>query len=342
MSTHVCNGAVMKCSFGVAPSSLIVLPVNRVLTCGLPAATINDHVPLVNVPPFGMCQSPANPTVAAATAAASGVLTPMPCVPVLPAPWIPGSVTVLEGGIPVLNNTCQLTCMWGGLINISMPGQMTVLLDSGGASGGDAGGAGAGPNAGGLSLLDKVQLGLDAAGMIPVVQDFTDPVSAVVSAARGDWAGAGLALAGMIPVLGEGADAAKLAKDAEHAAEIAKDAEHVAEASKDAEHVAEAAEHTAQGAVLHEGKQGKHVPGHNNFQPGKSEITHPDPQSLITNGAGTGVKHGNKEVVDFGENIGTHVSKDGTRTPTTRGTIHYDQSGGAHIVPAHPNPSGGH
>lgn len=248
MSTHVCNGAVMKCSFGVAPSSLIVLPVNRVLTCGLPAATINDHVPLVNVPPFGMCQSPANPTVAAATAAASGVLTPMPCVPVLPAPWIPGSVTVLEGNIPVLNNTCQLTCMWGGLINISMPGQMTVLLDSGGAGGADVGTT-ADVEAGGVSLLDKIQLGLDAAGMIPVVQDFTDPVSAVASAARGDWAGAGLAIAGMIPIAGEAADAAKLAKDAEHVAEIAKTAEHATEAVKSAEHAAEAAkgaEHAAE------------------------------------------------------------------------------------------------
>jgi hypothetical protein len=28
---------------------------------------------------------------------------------------------------PVLNNTDQCMCMWGGVINIIMPGQFTVL-----------------------------------------------------------------------------------------------------------------------------------------------------------------------------------------------------------------------
>ena len=43
----------MQCSFGAAPSSLVVLPTNGALT-GSPAATIMDHQPIVNVPPFGM------------------------------------------------------------------------------------------------------------------------------------------------------------------------------------------------------------------------------------------------------------------------------------------------
>jgi Domain of unknown function (DUF4280) len=124
---QVCAGAMMQCSFGVAPCGLIVLPTNRVLAGGPPAATIMDHVPILNVPTFGMCNSPSNPTVASATAAAMGVLTPMPCVPVTPAPWAPGSPTVLIGNMPALNNSSKLMCTWGGVIQITSPGEFTVM-----------------------------------------------------------------------------------------------------------------------------------------------------------------------------------------------------------------------
>ena len=73
--------AMLQCSFGVAPSTLVVLPLARVLVEGKPAAAVTDMLPGVNIPPFGMCTSLANPMVAAATAAALGVLTPMPCIP---------------------------------------------------------------------------------------------------------------------------------------------------------------------------------------------------------------------------------------------------------------------
>ena len=118
----------MQCSFGAAPSSLAVLPVSRVMSNGLPAASILDSKPLVNVLPFGMCSSLANPTVAAATAAALGVLTPMPCMPVTPAPWVPGSSAVMVGGVPALNSTSKLMCMWAGVIQVVMPGQLTEML----------------------------------------------------------------------------------------------------------------------------------------------------------------------------------------------------------------------
>jgi filamentous hemagglutinin len=88
---------------------------------------------------------------------------------------------------------------------------------------------------------------------------------------------------------------------------------------------------------IHQGKQGKHIPGDNNFIEGNSELTHPDPQYLLNQGAGRGVRVGQREHVDFGENIGTYVNRtSGERSPTTRGTIHYDANGGAHIVPAPP------
>lgn len=127
MSNLVCMGAMLQCSFGVAPSSLVVLPANAVLT-QTPAATILDNAPMVNILPFGMCNSPANPMVAAATAAALGVLTPMPCIPVTAAPWAPGSPTVLIGNMPALNNSSKLMCNWGGVIQINSPGQMTTTV----------------------------------------------------------------------------------------------------------------------------------------------------------------------------------------------------------------------
>jgi len=125
MPKHVCMGAMLQCTFGVAPSTLVVLPVNRVMTSFVPAANIMDHKPMVNIMPFGMCTSPANPTVAAATAAALGVLTPMPCIPNTVAPWAPGAATVLLANMPALDDVSKLTCLWGGMISVSMPGQMT-------------------------------------------------------------------------------------------------------------------------------------------------------------------------------------------------------------------------
>jgi len=128
MGIQVCMGAMMQCSFGVAPSSLVVLPANATMAGGPSAATIMDNIPIANIPPFGMCNSPSNPTVAAATAAALGVLTPMPCVPVTAAPWAPGSPTVMIGSMPALNNSSKLMCSWGGVIQIVAPGEFTVMV----------------------------------------------------------------------------------------------------------------------------------------------------------------------------------------------------------------------
>jgi len=126
MAQQVVAGAMMMCSFGVAPSALVVLPANQTMVGGPPAANIMDNKPIMNIPPFGMCTTPSNPAVAAATAAAMGVLTPMPCVPVTPAPWAPGSPTVLIGNMPALNSTSKCMCAWGGVISITYPGQVTT------------------------------------------------------------------------------------------------------------------------------------------------------------------------------------------------------------------------
>ena len=128
MTHHVVNGALLRCSFGAAPAALSVLPVNRTLSNSQPAATIMDHAPLVNIMSFGVCFTPTNPQVAAATAAALGVLTPQPCIPVTTTPWVPGSPTVLLNGQPALNNACTCMCMWGGAITVMQPGQLTEFV----------------------------------------------------------------------------------------------------------------------------------------------------------------------------------------------------------------------
>lgn len=128
MALQVCMGASMMCSFGAAPSSLVVLPKNNTFTNEVPDANIMDHIPMVNIMPFGMCSSIANPEVASATAAALGVLTPMPCVPNTPAPWVPGAPTVLLGNMPTLDNTSQLMCLWAGVITFETAGEVTVQV----------------------------------------------------------------------------------------------------------------------------------------------------------------------------------------------------------------------
>ncbi len=127
MGFCVCAGATLCCSFGAAPSTLNVLPNNKVVS-SMPIATIMDNVPIKNIMPFGMCSSMANPTVASATAAAMGVLTPMPCTPVIAAPWAPGSPTVLIGNVPALNHSCKLMCMWGGAITIANPAVTNIQV----------------------------------------------------------------------------------------------------------------------------------------------------------------------------------------------------------------------
>lgn len=120
------SGSMLQCSMGVAPASLVVV-VPTVTAATPPGANIMDCAPMVNIPTFGMCRSPANPTVAAATAAALGVLTPMPCVPVT-TPWTPGVATVLLRGMPALDASSKCMCAYGGQISITTP---DAIVDAG-------------------------------------------------------------------------------------------------------------------------------------------------------------------------------------------------------------------
>ncbi len=128
MPAQVSATAMLQCTFGAAPSSLMVLPTNRVMAEGPPAANIMDHIPMVNIMPFGVCSSIANPMVAAATAAAMGVLTPMPCIPATAAPWVPGAPTVLIGNMPALDSVSKCMCSFGGVISVSFPATVKTMI----------------------------------------------------------------------------------------------------------------------------------------------------------------------------------------------------------------------
>lgn len=128
MPQQTVTGAQLACSFGTSPSALTVLPVNRVQCAKVFAATIQDFVPNVNIAPFGMCISVANPAVAAATAAALGVLTPQPCLPVTTAPWTPGATGVNIAHQPALNNASTCSCQWGGVITVGSSGQTSTSI----------------------------------------------------------------------------------------------------------------------------------------------------------------------------------------------------------------------
>jgi hypothetical protein len=119
-------GSLLTCTQGAAPAALMVV-VTTTTAQGPPAANIMDCAPLTNIPTFGMCKSALNPTVAAATAAALGVLTPMPCIPAT-TPWTPGVPTVLVRNFLALDAASKCTCAYGGQISITTP---DAIVDAG-------------------------------------------------------------------------------------------------------------------------------------------------------------------------------------------------------------------
>ncbi len=128
MANLACSGATLSCSYGTATSALTILPTNEVNADSMPAATVEDYSPLVNIMSFGECTSETNPAVIAATAAANGVQTPAPCVPATVTPWSPGIADVTIGGLTALDNNSTCACTWAGEISFSDAGEEDVTL----------------------------------------------------------------------------------------------------------------------------------------------------------------------------------------------------------------------
>lgn len=125
MPFGVAMGATLSCPMGDAPGQLLVAAAN--VAENTPLANMMDNKPFANITPIGMCKSMMNPAVAAATAAALGVLTPQPCIPQIPAPWSPPSSCVLIRGKPAALSTSMLNCAYGGVITISNPNCKEII-----------------------------------------------------------------------------------------------------------------------------------------------------------------------------------------------------------------------
>ncbi len=129
MPKLVVVNATLQCSMGSTPSSFAVSPAHEVAGDDADAGNIDDFAPNTNVAPFGMCQSMSNPQVSSATAAAQGVLTPQPCVPLVSEAWSPGSASVTVAERPALHDGCTCACQWGGTISVASAGQEDVDVD---------------------------------------------------------------------------------------------------------------------------------------------------------------------------------------------------------------------
>lgn len=119
---------LIKCSQGTIPVPLLVLPRKVVFSNYLSVANVSDSIPFLNILPFLLCKSLANPMVAAATVAAFGVLTPMPCIPIVTGKWSAASSKVKVCGSPAFDKNGKVSCMWNGNITVIMPGQFNTII----------------------------------------------------------------------------------------------------------------------------------------------------------------------------------------------------------------------
>jgi len=114
---YVVMSAQLACNKGTAPSKLVVLPQRTEQLNGNLLANKIDCKPYVNVMPFAMCTSKANPGVIANKGA------PIPCTPTCSI-WLGCKTDHLVDGIPALMNDDIAVCPLGaGKIEVKDSGQ---------------------------------------------------------------------------------------------------------------------------------------------------------------------------------------------------------------------------
>lgn len=223
--SYVCSKAKIKCSCGDKISTLTVYPDRTIWLTGEPQANISDHISMRNIAPFGKCHTTAYPATGAATAAAHGKLTPMPCVPNTPFPWMGGKNDVLLKGQPALLKSSSCRCVYGGTITFTYDGQVVgsgkdVEKEVKYSTEGLIKEAESSVTAD--NVLDGIQLALDIAGFVPGFGAVPDLVNAAISAMRGNWGEAGMSVLAAVPLIGDAAAGVKIAKKGYNAAKLSK------------------------------------------------------------------------------------------------------------------------
>ena len=214
--SYVCSKARIRCSCGDRIATLTVFPDRTVWLTGQPQGNISDHVPMRNIAPFGRCHTVAFPATGSATAANHGHLTPMPCVPNTPFPWMGGKNDVLIKGQPALLKSSTCRCVYGGVISFTSDGQSSGTYQDIEKQQPDTQQELESDAEVELSIeevLDGIQMVLDVAGLAPGVGAIPDLLNACVSACRGNWADAAFSLVAAIPGIGDTAGAAKIARN---------------------------------------------------------------------------------------------------------------------------------
>ena len=101
---YMTNGAMVQCNMGAMPLPITLMKDHGV-SAGAALLNANDHVPMVNIMPFGICKlKPPTPPGANV------------CIPVTAQAWKSGDMHCMIDGAPALTKDSFLVCSCGGII----------------------------------------------------------------------------------------------------------------------------------------------------------------------------------------------------------------------------------
>ena len=153
--------------------------------------------------------------------------------------------------------------------------------------------------------LDALSNLLTAASLIPGLDTFTNLASIPVDLARGDFASAGLSAIGAIPVVGEVADTAKLAKVADKSVDTAKAAKKASKITSVADNTKSVAKKYKLGKNGYFGTKGKNTRVFKSNDPIKSsadfykKISKGGSERVLPNGKGVQTTFSDKSSVVY-------------------------------------------